>query len=139
MIRRRFQFNHLTFRSITRPLSDSVSSFGPQDTQDRLAQEEEARNALNQAKKKLEQELNGQKKDIEDLELTIQKGEQDKATKDHQIRNLNDEIAHQDELISKLNKEKKQLQVNGFDIGLLQLLKLGMKLRNYETRAVQVP
>ena len=34
--------------------------------------------------------------------------EQDKATKDHQIRNLNDEIAHQDELINKLNKEKKQ-------------------------------
>ena len=93
--------------------SDFAPSLGPQDTQDRLAQEEEARNALNQAKKKLEQEMNGQKKDIEDLELTIQKGEQDKATKDHQIRNLNDEIAHQDELISKLNKEKKQLQVNG--------------------------
>lgn len=33
--------------------------------------------------------------------------DQDKATKDHQIRNLNDEIAHQDELINKLNKEKK--------------------------------
>lgn len=33
-----------------------------------------------------------------------------KATKDHQIRNLNDEIAHQDELINKLNKEKKQTQ-----------------------------
>ena len=90
----------------------------PQDTQDRLAQEEEARNALNQAKKKLEQELNGQKKDIEDLELTIQKGEQDKATKDHQIRNLNDEIAHQDELIGKLNKEKKQLQVCERDAGI---------------------
>jgi len=39
--------------------------------------------------------------------LNIQKSEQDKATKDHQIRNLNDEIAHQDELINKLNKEKK--------------------------------
>jgi myosin heavy chain 6/7 len=37
-----------------------------------------------------------------------QQAEQDKATKDHQIRNLNDEIAHQDELINKLNKEKKQ-------------------------------
>jgi uncharacterized coiled-coil protein SlyX len=35
------------------------------------------------------------------------KSDQDKATKDHQIRNLNDEIAHQDELINKLNKEKK--------------------------------
>lgn len=33
--------------------------------------------------------------------------DQDKASKEHQIRNLNDEIAHQDELINKLNKEKK--------------------------------
>lgn len=55
----------------------------------------------------MEQEVAGLKKDIEDLELSIQKVEQDKATKDHQIRNLNEEIAHQDELINKLNKEKK--------------------------------
>uniref|UniRef100_A0A1L8E5E8 Putative myosin class i heavy chain n=1 Tax=Nyssomyia neivai TaxID=330878 RepID=A0A1L8E5E8_9DIPT len=77
------------------------------DTQERLSQEEDARNQLFQTKKKLEQEVSGLKKDIEDLELNTQKGEQDKATKDHQIRNLNDEIAHQDELINKLNKEKK--------------------------------
>ncbi|CAH2096536.1 unnamed protein product [Euphydryas editha] len=77
------------------------------DTQDRLTQEEDARNQLFQAKKKLEQEISGLKKDVEDLELSVQKAEQDKATKDHQIRNLNDEIAHQDELINKLNKEKK--------------------------------
>lgn len=51
--------------------------------------------------------MSGLKKDIEDLELSVQKTDQDKATKDHQIRNLNDEIAHQDELINKLNKEKK--------------------------------
>lgn len=57
--------------------------------------------------------MSGLKKDVEDLELAIQKSEQDKATKDHQIRNLNDEIAHQDELINKLNKEKKnQSEVN---------------------------
>jgi myosin heavy chain 6/7 len=55
----------------------------------------------------LEQEISGLKKDVEDLELSNQKTDQDKATKDHQIRNLNDEIAHQDELINKLNKEKK--------------------------------
>lgn len=78
-----------------------------QDTQDRLQQEEDARNQLFQQKKKLEQEVSGLKKDIEDLELSVQKSDQDKATKDHQIRNLNDEIAHQDELINKLNKEKK--------------------------------
>ncbi|KAK3930628.1 Myosin heavy chain, muscle, partial [Frankliniella fusca] len=77
------------------------------DVQERLQQEEDARNQLFQAKKKLEQEVSGLKKDVEDLELNLQKSEQDKATKDHQIRNLNDEIAHQDELINKLNKEKK--------------------------------
>ncbi|XP_043470835.1 myosin heavy chain, muscle isoform X31 [Leptopilina heterotoma] len=83
------------------------------DITDRFTQEEEARNNLFQGKKKLEQEVSGLKKDIEDLELTIQKSEQDKATKDHQIRNLNEEIAHQDELINKLNKEKKnQGEVN---------------------------
>merc|ERR1711913_259478 len=36
--------------------------------------------------------------------------EQDKATKDHQIRNLMEETSHQDELINKLQKEKKLLQ-----------------------------
>lgn len=51
--------------------------------------------------------MSGVKKDCEDLELSLQKSEADKATKDHQIKNLNDEIAHQDELINKLNKEKK--------------------------------
>lgn len=80
------------------------------ETTERLQQEEEARNQLFQNKKKTDQELSGLKKDIEDLELSVQKAEQDKATKDHQIRNLNDEIAHQDELINKINKEKKHLQ-----------------------------
>lgn len=84
-----------------------------QDLSDRFKEEEDARNNLFQNKKKLEQEVSGLKKDIEDLELNLQKSEQDKATKDHQIRNLNDEIAHQDELINKLNKEKKnQGEVN---------------------------
>jgi len=84
-----------------------------QDLTDRFKEEEDARNNLFQNKKKLEQEVSGLKKDIEDLELNLQKSEQDKATKDHQIRNLNDEIAHQDELINKLNKEKKnQGEVN---------------------------
>ncbi|XP_014282750.1 myosin heavy chain, muscle isoform X1 [Halyomorpha halys] len=77
------------------------------DTQERLQQEEDARNQLFQQKKKLEQENGSLKKDIEDLELSVTKSDQDKASKEHQIRNLNDEIAHQDELINKLNKEKK--------------------------------
>ena len=100
-------------RKIKVPLLFIVSRCIVQDINDRFKEEEDARNNLFQNKKKLEQEVAGLKKDIEDLELNLQKSEQDKATKDHQIRNLNDEIAHQDELINKLNKEKKnQGEVN---------------------------
>jgi myosin heavy chain 6/7 len=49
------------------------------------------------------------KKDIEDVELTISKVEQEKTNRDHTIRSLNDEIAEQDEVINKLNKEKKHI------------------------------
>ena len=57
-----------------------------QDTQQRLQSEEDARTSVTSSKKKVEQELASLKKDIEDMELVIQKAEQDKATKDHQIR-----------------------------------------------------
>merc|ERR1712109_240897 len=52
------------------------------------------------------------KKDIEDLELAIQKLEQEKTNRDHTIRTLSDEISNQDEVINKLNKEKKHLSEN---------------------------
>merc|ERR1711935_604568 len=52
------------------------------------------------------------KKDIEDLELAIQKLEQEKTNRYHSIRSLNDEIANQDEVLNKLNKEKKHLGEN---------------------------
>merc|ERR1711899_467476 len=58
-------------------------------------------------KKALEGENVVIKKDIEDVELAIQKLEQEKTNRDHQIRSLNDEIANQDEVINKINKEKK--------------------------------
>jgi len=44
-----------------------------QDLQDRLGHEEDAHSALSSQKKKLEQELSQQKKEIEDLELSLQK------------------------------------------------------------------
>merc|ERR1711892_51014 len=49
------------------------------------------------------------KKDIEDVELAITKVEQDKGNRDHTIKTLQDEIAEQDEVVNKLNKEKKHL------------------------------
>merc|ERR1719273_1375112 len=60
-------------------------------------------------KKALEGENLVIKKDMEDVELAIQKLEQEKTNRDHTIRTLNDEIANQDEVINKLNKEKKHM------------------------------
>merc|ERR1711970_67034 len=80
------------------------------DLSKKLRAEEEARLKLVQDSKQGQHEACNFKKDIEDMELTVQKGENEKATKDHSIRSLNDEIAHQDELINKANKEKKIFQ-----------------------------
>merc|ERR1712227_1035703 len=49
------------------------------------------------------------KKDLEDVELAILKVEQEKGNRDHTIKVLQDEVAEQDEVINKLNKEKKHL------------------------------
>ena len=44
-----------------------------QATQEKLKQEEEAREKLEQAKKRQDQEMRGMKKEMDDMELTIQK------------------------------------------------------------------
>merc|ERR1719317_864265 len=61
-------------------------------------------------KRRYESDLSSFRKDIDDMNMSIQKAEQEKTNRDHTIRNLNDEIAHQDEAINKLTKEKKYLQ-----------------------------
>merc|ERR1719323_249851 len=78
----------------------------------KLADMEAARQQATADKKALEGDNVVIKKDIEDLELAIQKLEQEKTNRDHTIRTLNDEISNQDEVINKLNKEKKQASEN---------------------------
>merc|ERR1712226_1250896 len=75
----------------------------------KLVQMEEERVQATVDKKVLEGENLVIKKDMEDIELAIQKLEQEKTNRDHTIRHLNDEIANQDEVINKLNKEKKHM------------------------------
>merc|ERR1719361_2173249 len=75
----------------------------------KLVQMEEERVQATSDKKVLEGENGIIKKDMEDIELAIQKLEQEKTNRDHTIRHLNDEIANQDEVINKLNKEKKHM------------------------------
>merc|ERR1712223_169114 len=74
-----------------------------------LIKMEEERVAATADKKGLEGENGVIKKDMEDIEIAIQKLEQEKTNRDHTIRHLNDEIANQDEVINKLNKEKKHM------------------------------
>merc|ERR1712088_212027 len=82
------------------------------DAGNKLVDMEAARQQAALDKKALEGDNVVIKKDIEDLELSIQKLEQEKTNRDHTIRTLNDEIANQDEVINKLNKEKKHLSEN---------------------------
>merc|ERR1711872_336745 len=80
--------------------------------QNTLAREEASRIELTAETKKHAGSINVVKKDIEDIELAISKVEQEKTGRDHNIKSLNDEIAEQDEVINKLNKEKKHIAEN---------------------------
>merc|ERR1719449_233058 len=81
--------------------------------QQKLAQTEQNRISATADKKALEAESVVIKKDISDIEIIIQKLEQEKTSKDHTIKSLNDEITNQDEIINKLNKEKKHISESG--------------------------
>jgi len=77
-----------------------------------LSQSENQRIEMTSDRKAMDGDIFAVKKDIEDLELALQKLEQEKTNRDHTIRNLNDEVVSQDEAINKLNKEKKHIGDN---------------------------
>merc|ERR1739848_782903 len=77
-----------------------------------LKSEIDSRIAASENTKRMNGEVAVIKKDIEDLELALQRLEQEKTNRDHTIRGLNDEIAQNDEAINKLNKEKKHIADN---------------------------
>merc|ERR1739844_506379 len=80
-----------------------------EQSQQKLIQMEQTRADATADKKLLEQETSVIKKDMEDIDIAIQKLEQEKTNRDHTIHSLNDEIANQDEVLNKLNKEKKHI------------------------------
>merc|ERR1711915_29015 len=49
------------------------------------------------------------KKEVEEVRMQLQKVENDKNSKEHTMKGLNEEIAEQDEIINRLNKEKKMM------------------------------
>merc|ERR1719348_1701186 len=83
------------------------------DAQSKLAQEEASRQELNAEKKRMEGGISSKKKEVEDVRLALQKLDQEKNSRDHAIKGLNDEIAEQDEMINRLNKEKRMVSEHG--------------------------
>merc|ERR1712209_9339 len=77
-----------------------------------LAEDESSRVALAAEVKAHSGSVGVVKKEIEDIELAIAKVELEKGNRDHTIKVLQDEIAEQDEVINKLNKEKKHIAEN---------------------------
>jgi myosin heavy chain 6/7 len=79
------------------------------DTEARIKGEEDQKAAINSQAAKVTADANKLKDDIKVLEGAMEACEEDKATKDGQIRTLKDEIAHQEELVAKLTKEKRNI------------------------------
>jgi myosin heavy chain 6/7 len=77
------------------------------ETNNRIRGEEDAVANLESGAGKVRQEADKLKGEIKTLESTMEACEEDKMTKDNQIRTLKEEIAHQEELIGKLQKEKR--------------------------------
>merc|ERR1712179_702360 len=79
------------------------------DAQKRLFNEQEAKNDMYNGVKKAEALIEKTKEDTEEMGGKLLAAQQDKETKDAHLKNLGEEISHQEDLISKLNKEKKAL------------------------------
>merc|ERR1719427_680436 len=78
------------------------------DTMARVKAEEEQKAAISQQATKVKSDADRLRGEIKELESKMGACEEDKATKDSQIRTLKDEVAHQ-ELIAKLHKEKRSI------------------------------
>merc|ERR1711874_655308 len=92
-----------------------------QEMETQIGQETSHKNQLAMQKKLVEGDVGGVKAVLEDLEGSLQKLSNEKSNRDHQIRVLNEEMGHREELIAKYTKEKKQLQEanakNAEDVG----------------------
>jgi len=77
------------------------------DTNNRIRGEEESKSSLEQQSQKVLLDADRLRGEIKQLESQMEACEEDKSTKDSQIRTLKEEIAHQEELIAKLQKEKR--------------------------------
>merc|ERR1719464_1715294 len=85
---------------------------------DKIQVEKDKKEELIRGKRTLEQDVSSIRGDLSDVEIQVQKVEQERTNKDHHIRTLNDDITGKDELINKLNKEL----LAGLAVDLLNVL-----------------
>merc|ERR1719362_2635768 len=71
--------------------------------------EEDAIATLGSQSNKVQQDADKLRGDILKLESTLEATEEDKNTKDNQIRTLKEEIAHQEDMVATLQKEKRSV------------------------------
>merc|ERR1712128_185830 len=79
------------------------------ENEEKLAEEERNKALADEDRKCGDREIANIKRDYEDLVAKNVKLQAEKAKRDQILRGLNDEVQHQDEQISKLNKEKKYI------------------------------
>merc|ERR1712240_2469 len=76
----------------------------------RLEKEKLAKDNLYKLVKKKEADIDYLKNDVQDVEGRIAQAQAEVAAKESGLKTLGDEVTHQQELISKITKEKKHLQ-----------------------------
>merc|ERR1712156_383137 len=79
------------------------------ETNNRIKGEEDQIASINAQSNKVKADADKLRGEIKELEATMEGCEEDKATKDSQIRTLKEEIVHQEELVAKLTKEKRNI------------------------------
>merc|ERR1711899_571071 len=77
------------------------------EVNNRIAGEKAQMDAIGQAQSKIGSTKAALANEIKALEDRLGAAEQDRAVKDEQIRTLKDEIEHQNDMVAKLNREKK--------------------------------
>ena len=78
-----------------------------EETNKRISNEEETIANLGNQGGKVRQDADKLRAEVRSLESNMQAVEEDRITKDNQIRTLKEEIAHQEDLVAKLQKEKR--------------------------------
>ena len=79
------------------------------DTNKRIKDEETQKNSIMSQQSQVQAAAAKLRDEIKQLENNLTNCEEDKVTKDNQIRTLREEIVHQEDMVAKLNKDKRSV------------------------------